>query len=75
MGLIICRRCGNAYDRDRWDKCLHCTRLNIIPFPHFSKPYLERAAPLHSWAEVMCRGGHQLYTPRMYIKMNINQIQ
>lgn len=65
MGLIICRRCFNAYDRERWDKCPNCARQNLIPRPYQPKLYYGlRELPMSSWAEVMSRGGHPLYTPR-----------
>ncbi len=76
MGLIICRRCGNAYDRERWDECPHCARQNLIPRPYSPTPFrmsMSEQAPSSSWAEVMSRGGHPLYVPQIAMRINITR--
>ncbi len=79
MGLVICSRCYNAYDKDRWDICPNCARQNLIPRPYHPDTYIKhplmsqewRDAPSSSWAEVMSRGGHPLYIPKVAMKINI----
>jgi len=29
MRLIICRRCGKSYNRDIWEECPNCARIDI----------------------------------------------
>ncbi len=68
MGLVICIRCGNVYNRDIWDECPNCPRHLTIPKPHI----IEQEFRAHNRQEIPMHNGcwdliPYQYNPHIYI--------
>lgn len=71
MGLIMCRECGNIYNRDIWDECPNCAREKFMPKPYLPQVYFRRDFPEENpmrsgrWDEIIFREINMQYIPRM----------